>query len=87
MNVSRIFKPVITCAWKIHFELSFIGTGAAEIPHMFGDLLLTPEQEKRLISKGGELEGMEQGYLYEARLWPWGIVPFTYNHNALSKFG
>lgn len=60
--------------------MTFSVTGVAKVPHMFGDLLLTPEQEEMLI--GGQ--GTAQGFLHTA--WPWsnGIVPYQFDHH-LSK--
>ena len=38
-------------------------TGVASEPHMYGDLLLTPEQKKVLLNEGpGSEEGMEQAF-------------------------
>ena len=48
---------------------------------MYGDLLLTPEQEK-LLSTGGE--GVTQGFKEGAKLWPNGIVPYQLD-SSLSK--
>ena len=47
--------------------------GSAKFPHMYGDLLLTPEQEKEMI---GGRNGAAQGFLYTATRWPNGVVPF-----------
>ena len=41
-------------------------TGATEIPHMYGDLILTPEQEKLLFIDDGSDESEEQG-IYKDR--------------------
>ena len=49
---------------------------------MHGDILLTPEQEKLLY--GGGSEGVAQGFLYVAREWPGGIVPYQLD-TRLSK--
>ena len=57
-------------------------TGIAKNPHMYGDILLTPEQEKVLnIGDGGVAQGIKQG----AKLWPNSIVPYQL-HFRLSKY-
>ena len=60
---------------------SLIETGIAKNPHIFGDLLLTPDQEKKLLVGG---KGTAQGFKYSARLWPNGVVPYDFD-NQLSK--
>ena len=47
---------------------------------MFGDLLLTKEQEEMLL--GGKASA--QGFLYAATRWPNGVVPYYIDSN-LSK--
>lgn len=49
---------------------------------MYGDLLLTPEQEKLLnIDEGG----VAQGFLNGVRFWPNAIVPYELDFR-LSKY-
>ena len=40
---------------------------------MYGDLMLTPDQEKMLLEGS---EGRAQGILYSARRWPGGVMPY-----------
>ena len=54
------------------------------MPHMFGDLLLTSEQEKALIINSDE-EELAQGYLETAKKWPGGVIPYTIEY-SLSEF-
>lgn len=59
-----------------------IETGIAKNPHMYGDILLTPEQEKVLnIGDKGVAQGIKQG----AKLWPNSIVPYQFDFR-LSKY-
>ena len=60
---------------------SLLETGISKNPHMYGDLLLTPDQEKKLLVGG---ESTEQGFQYSARPWPNGVVPYNFD-NQLSK--
>lgn len=64
----------------------FSETGVAYEQHTYGDLLLTPEQEKLLLIKGsgGSEKAITQGFLVGARIWPDGIVPFELDRR-LSK--
>ena len=48
---------------------------------MYGDLLLTPDQEKRLLVGG---ESTAQGFEYSVRTWPNGVVPYVFD-KKLSK--
>ena len=58
-------------------------TGLAKNPHMYGDLLLTPEQEKLLnIGDGSVAQGFLDGVV---RFWPNGIVPYELD-SRLSKY-
>ena len=50
---------------------------------MYGDLLLTPEQEKQLLLSNEE-EGVTQGFLIGAKLWTNGVVPYELDR-SLSK--
>ena len=50
---------------------------------MYGDLLLTPEQEKQL-STDVHGDAVAQGFKEGARLWPYGIVPYQLD-SQLSK--
>ena len=60
-------------------------TGVSRMPHMYGDLLLTPEQEKILLNEGpGSEEGLAQAFLIGASLWPDGIIYFDFDER-LSK--
>ena len=60
-------------------------TGVSCMPHMYGDLLLTPEQEKILLKEGpGSEEGVAQAFLVGAYLWPDGIVYYDLDQ-SLSK--
>ena len=44
---------------------------------MYGDLLLTPEQERVLLHEGpGSEVGTAQAFLVGARLWPNGVVSY-----------
>lgn len=44
---------------------------------MYGDLLLTPEQERVLLHEGpGSGVGTAQAFLVGARLWPNGVVSY-----------
>ena len=58
--------------WKVLCSLiKFIElvseTGIASEPHMYGDLLLTPEQEKVLFNEGpGSEEGLARAFLIGA---------------------
>lgn len=74
-----------TCTSFMHIRIiilnSLLETGIAKSPHMYGDLLLTPDQEKKLLVGG---ESTAQGFLYSARPWPNGIVPYNFD-NQLSK--
>ena len=58
-------------------------TGIAKNPHMYGDLLLTPDQEKKLLGGG---EGTTQGFKYSARRWPNGIVPYEFDKQLSKPF-
>ena len=70
MNVS---KENVTLSGVNSCILSSAETGIATSPHMYGDLLLTPEQEKLLnIDEGG----VAQGFLNGIRFWPNSIVPY-----------
>ena len=52
---------------------------------MYGDLLLTPEQEKLLIINVGD-GGEAQGFLNRGvRFWPNGIVPYELD-SSLSEY-
>ena len=55
--------------------------GIASNPRVYGDLVLTHDQEKILINGGN---GAAQGFLYTARRWPNGVVPFKLD-TTLSK--
>ena len=59
----------------MHCFISSSETGIAEKPHMYGDLLLSPEQEKQLLLSNEE-EGVAQGFLVGANIWPGGVVPY-----------
>ena len=48
---------------------------------MYGDLILTPDQEKKMIDGR---DGTVQGFLYSATKWPGGEVPFELGR-ALSQ--
>ena len=64
-------------------NLATLETGVADYPNMYGDLLLTPEQEKRLLindGKAAEEEGIKQGL----KLWPKGRVVYELD-SRLSK--
>ena len=50
-------------------------------PHVYGDLVLTPDQENKMIGGG---DGTAQGFLYAATPWPDGVVPFKLDRR-LSK--
>ena len=49
--------------------------------HMYGDLILTPEQEKVLLTGG---DSSLQGILHGVKLWPNGVVPYKLSR-GLSK--
>ena len=57
-------------------------TGVADYPNMYGDLLLTPEQEKQLLVNDGEVE--EEGIKQGVKLWPKGRVVYELDSH-LSK--
>lgn len=59
-------------------------TGAANDPHMYGDLLLTLEQERELLINGEEAE--EEGIKKGVKLWPKGRVVYKLDPR-LSKQG
>ena len=62
--------------------LILIETGIAKNPHMYGDILLTLEQEKVLnIGDGDVAQGIKQG----AKLWPNSIVTYQLDFR-LSKY-
>lgn len=73
-----------TCLSLVHgLNLSLLSeNGIARNPHMYGDLLLTPEQEKQL-SVGDEsvIQGIKQG----VKLWPNGIVPYELDFRLSKK--
>ena len=48
---------------------------------MYGDLVLTPDQEKKMIVGGN---GAAQGFLHTATPWPNGVMPFRLSR-TLSK--
>lgn len=58
--------------------------GLAKNPHMYGDLLLTPEQEK-LLNIGGSGTSVIQGFLTAVRFWPNRILPYQLD-SSLSKY-
>ena len=49
-------------------------TGVADLPNMYGDLLLTPEQEQELLVNDAEVE--EEGFRQGVKLWPMGQVVY-----------
>ena len=56
---------------------AILETGIASEPHIYGDLILTPEQEKVLLNEGpGSEEGRAQAFLIGARFWPNGVVSY-----------
>ena len=57
------------------------GTGISRNPHMYGDLLLTPKQEKLLNIDG---RAMIQGFKDGINFWPNRIVPYQLD-SRLSK--
>ena len=57
-------------------------TGVADMPNMYGDLLLTPEQERELLVNDGEAE--EEGIKTGVKLWPKGQVVYELD-SRLSK--
>lgn len=57
-------------------------TGVADMPNMYGDLLLTPEQERELLVNDGEAE--EEGIKQGVKLWPKGQVVYELD-SRLSK--
>lgn len=57
-------------------------TGIADNPHMYGDLLLTPKQEKELLIGDGEAD--EEGIKNGVKLWPRGRVVYELD-SRLSK--
>ena len=59
-------------------------TGVADNPNMYGDLLLTPEQEKELLVNDGEAE--EEGIKQGVKLWPKGQLVYELD-SRLSKPG
>lgn len=63
-----------------------IESGASDNPQMYGDLLLTAEQENILLNEAPQNseEGQTQGFLIGAQLWPDGVVPYD-GDRRLSK--
>ena len=49
---------------------------------MYGDLILTPDQEKEMVNGG---KGTAQGFRYSATPWPNGVVPYVLDYR-LSKY-
>ena len=69
MKVCRIL-----CTSELAHLISFIDEGVAKWPNVYGDIILTPEQEKFLIPDH-ELS-LVQGFFNRANKWPMAEVPY-----------
>ena len=65
----------MSCMSELANSISFIGDGIAEKPNVFGDIVLTPEQEKFLIPD--HQLSLVQAFFDGATKWPNAEVPYV----------
>ena len=75
----------ILCMSKLGHSISFTGVGVSNRPDVYGDMVLTPEQEDEFFTDHSE-PSLVQGFRIHnsTKKWPHSIVPYVL-HPALSE--